>query len=69
LYAQTGTDLRDALRDGRSDADFIQTLHSLWEKRDDRGAEKRLAEKDRGPAVSLDDLLADPLLEMHTRGG
>ena len=69
LYAQKGTDLRDALRDGRSDANLAQTLHSLWGKRSDRGAEQRLSEKERGPAVSLDDLLADPLLEMHTRGG
>ena len=69
LYAQQGTDLRQALRDGRLDSALSKTLHDLWEHRDDRGAEQRLSAKQRGPAVSLDDLLADPLLEMHTRGG
>lgn len=69
LYAQKGTDLRNALRDGRSTSDLVQVLRDLWSNRDDRGAEQRLTAKERGPAVSLDDLLADPLLEMHTRGG
>ena len=69
LYAQKGTDLREALRDGRADSALWKTLHELWEHREDRGAEERLHAKHRGPAVSLDDLLADPLLEMHTRGG
>ena len=37
--------------------------------RDDRGAEERLAERDRGAARAADALRRDPHLEMHTRGG
>lgn len=69
LYATHGTNLREALRDGRSDEDLILFLRELWGARADRGAEERLAQEDRGPAMDLDELLADPRLEMHTRGG
>lgn len=69
LYAQHGTDLRGPLRDGRSDAELVETLKGRWRQRSDRGAEERKAAEARGPAVDLDALLADPRLEMHTRGG
>jgi cyclic pyranopterin phosphate synthase len=69
LYAQHGTDLRVPLRDGRSDAELVETVQGLWRQRDDRGAENRKAAESRGPAVDLEELLADPRLEMHTRGG
>ncbi|MGB0954134.1 MAG: GTP 3',8-cyclase MoaA [Planctomycetota bacterium] len=69
LYAKHGTNLREALRDGRSDEALVLFLRSLWSDRADRGAEERLAQEERGPAMDLDDLIADPRLEMHTRGG
>lgn len=69
LYAKHGSNLREALRNGRSDAALTQTIRDLWSARADRGAEERLAQEQRGPAMDLDDLLADPRLEMHTRGG
>jgi len=69
LYANQGFQLRDLLRQGIGDGELQQRLRSLWQARKDRGAEERLADPARGPAVNLDDLLADPRLEMHTRGG
>jgi len=69
LYAHHGTNLREALRDGRSDGALVGEIRGLWSARADRGAEERLAQTQRGPMVDLDDLLADPRLEMHTRGG
>ncbi|MFK5956244.1 MAG: GTP 3',8-cyclase MoaA [Planctomycetota bacterium] len=69
LYANQGFQLRDLLRHGIDDGELQQRLRSLWQARKDRGAEERLADPARGPAVNLDDLLADPRLEMHTRGG
>lgn len=69
LYAQHGVSLREMLRDGRDDEALFQAIAELWRARADRGAEDRQAQEERGPAVDLDDLLADPRLEMHTRGG
>ena len=40
-----------------------------WTERADRGAEERLATRDRGPLVQIGALRRDPHLEMHTRGG
>ncbi len=40
-----------------------------WEERDDRGAEARAAEPQRGALYTLTSLRSDPLREMHTRGG
>ena len=34
-----------------------------------RGAEDRLAARDRAPLIPVDSLRRDPHLEMHTRGG
>ena len=61
--------LRELLRDGRSDAALSEALSALWCNREERGAEQRLAMGSRGPVVDLDELIADPGLEMHTRGG
>ena len=44
-------------------------IRSAWTSRRDRGAEERLATRDRAPLISVDTLRRDPHLEMHTRGG
>ncbi len=69
LYAQTGTDLRGPLRRGASPTEIRQLIESRWQGRTDRGAEERLALRNRAPLVPLDALRRDPHLEMHTRGG
>ncbi len=69
LYAAQGLDLRGPLRAGASDAELAELLARGWRARDDRGAERRLAERERGPSVEREDLLSDPHREMHTRGG
>ncbi|MDP7061761.1 MAG: GTP 3',8-cyclase MoaA [Planctomycetota bacterium] len=69
LYANHGVSLRELLRDGRDDYSLAEAIADLWRAREDRGAEQRKAQEQRGPAVDLEDLLADPRLEMHTRGG
>ena len=69
LYATRGMDVRKALRAGASDAEIAATIRSAWEARRDRGAEDRLAARDRAPLIPVDSLRRDPHLEMHTRGG
>jgi cyclic pyranopterin phosphate synthase len=69
LYATSGTDLRRALRAGASPAELAALIRATWTTRDDRGAERRLAERDRAPLIPIDSLRRDPHLEMHTRGG
>jgi cyclic pyranopterin phosphate synthase len=69
LYAARGTDLRGPLRAGASREELRSLLESGWGARTDRGAEERLALRNRSPLVSLGRLRQDPHLEMHTRGG
>ncbi len=69
LYATVGTDLRGPLRAGHSDAHLRSLIEAAWQARDDRGAERRLEERDRSTFVPRDALKTDPHLEMHTRGG
>jgi cyclic pyranopterin phosphate synthase len=69
LYANRGVDLRGALRGGASREELVQLIQSSWQARRDRGAEDRLAERDRAPLIPLATLRRDPHLEMHTRGG
>jgi cyclic pyranopterin phosphate synthase len=69
LYATRGVDLRKALRSGASNEQIADLIRSGWERRRDRGAEDRLAARDRTPLIPLDSLKRDPHLEMHTRGG
>ena len=69
LYASRGTDLRAALRGGSSAQEVAEMIRSAWTSRRDRGAEERLATRDRAPLISIDTLRRDPHLEMHTRGG
>ncbi len=40
-----------------------------WDARIDRGAEDRLADRDRATLIPVESLRRDPHLEMHTRGG
>ncbi|MGB6431842.1 MAG: GTP 3',8-cyclase MoaA [Candidatus Acidiferrales bacterium] len=69
LYATQGVDLRGPLRSGASPAELAAQIASVWRARADRGAELRLAQRDRGVFVPLEQLRRDPHLEMHTRGG
>jgi len=70
LYATQGIDLRGPLRHGASPEDIRQLVTGGWQRRDDRGAEDRLALGDQRAFVPVQDLLKrDPHLEMHTRGG
>ena len=69
LYATTGTDLRTPLRAGMSPGDLLQLITTEWSARSDRGAEERLAMRDRSPLVPASSLKRNPHLEMHTRGG
>jgi cyclic pyranopterin phosphate synthase len=69
LYARRGVDLRKALRDGASPDELRTLIRSVWTQRTDRGAEDRLAARDRAPLIPIESLKRDPHLEMHTRGG
>jgi cyclic pyranopterin phosphate synthase len=69
LYATHGTDLRRPLRAGATAEQMAQLIRATWEVRSDRGAEERLAARDRSPLIPVDRLRRDPHLEMHTRGG
>ena len=69
LYAARGTDLRGPLRSGATAAELAALITEGWRRRDDRGAEERLALRDRAPLVGIEKLREDPHLEMHTRGG
>jgi cyclic pyranopterin phosphate synthase len=69
LYSETGLDLREALRTGRSDEEIAQQIRNGWTARSDRGAELRAATSDRGVLYQVESLRVDPHREMHTRGG
>jgi cyclic pyranopterin phosphate synthase len=69
LYASRGTDLRAPLRAGATADDLRALITATWTRRSDRGAEQRLALRDRSPMIPLSSLKRDPHLEMHTRGG
>jgi cyclic pyranopterin phosphate synthase len=69
LYAAQGTDLRDRLRGGATDAELATLIRDTWGARTDRGAEERLGVAERGALYRIDSLRADPHREMHTRGG
>ena len=69
LYATHGIDLRAALRGGSSPEQLADLLRRTWSARTDRGAEVRLAVRDRSPIIPVSSLKRDPHLEMHTRGG
>jgi GTP 3',8-cyclase len=69
LYASRGVDLRGALRRGATPVELAELIRAAWEGRRDRGAEDRVAARDRAPLIPIDTLRRDPHLEMHTRGG
>jgi cyclic pyranopterin phosphate synthase len=69
LYAAQGLDLRAALRGGATSDELVRVLAAAWSGRTERGAEQRLAERDRGPWVLRPTLAQNGHLEMHTRGG
>ncbi len=69
LYAQHGVNLRDSFRRGASPEELKALITATWRSRTDRGAEERLALRDRSPLLQIAQLRADPRLEMHTRGG
>ena len=69
LYATRGVDLRAPLRSGASREELAALVSRVWSARTDRGAEQRLALRDRSPMIPLSSLKRDPHLEMHTRGG
>ena len=69
LYASRGVDLRQPLRAGATAEELSRLIEAVWTRRADRGAEDRLASRDRAPLIPLATLRRDPHLEMHTRGG
>lgn len=69
LYAQQGVNLRDPFRRGAAPEELKALITGRWRRRMDRGAEERLALRERSPLVPIARLRADPRLEMHTRGG
>jgi GTP 3',8-cyclase len=69
LYAQHGIDLRAPIRRGASAGELAGIIGDGWRARSDRGAETRLALGERRAFVPIRNLLRDPHLEMHTRGG
>jgi cyclic pyranopterin phosphate synthase len=69
LYAERGIDLRQPLRAGEPPEALAARLVERWSGRTDRGAELRLADRERGIFVPADTLKKNPHLEMHTRGG
>jgi cyclic pyranopterin phosphate synthase len=69
LYASRGIDLRAPLRAGADAAALGALIANTWSARSDRGAEVRLAMRDRSAMIPLSSLKRDPHLEMHTRGG
>ena len=69
LYATRGLDLRGPLRAGATNEELAGIVSESWRRRTDRGAEQRLAIRDRSPMIPLSSLKRDPHLEMHTRGG
>ncbi len=69
LYAARGTDLRGPLRRGATNEELGALIADTWSGRIDRGAEARLALRDRSPMIPISSLKRDPHLEMHTRGG
>jgi GTP 3',8-cyclase len=69
LYATTGLDLKLAMRRGESSETIENLIRERWTARRDRGAQERLAMRERGPLLSAEQLKQEPRLEMHTRGG
>jgi GTP 3',8-cyclase len=72
LYATDGLDLRAALRSGAGPEQLRSMIQDGWSRRDDRGAEVRLAlgaKRENVPVIPVKALRQNPHFEMHTRGG
>ena len=72
LYARTGVDLRRPLREGASPEELSAMVTTVWQARNDRGAEERKELEQRGGRqryIEIQRLREDPHLEMHARGG
>jgi len=69
LYAADGLALRPLLRRGDTAGAIAGAIEARWESRADRGAEERVAVRERTVFVPVSALRADPHLEMHKRGG
>jgi cyclic pyranopterin phosphate synthase len=69
LYARDGVDLGEMLRAGASPTELTAKIRRVWQAREDRGAEDRLADPTRGALYQLEELKQNPHREMHTRGG
>jgi cyclic pyranopterin phosphate synthase len=72
LYTETGVNLREMLRGGKSIAEIARHIEQIWKTRAERGAEERQLLDFSGMRQSLyqiQDLRRNPHREMHTRGG
>jgi cyclic pyranopterin phosphate synthase len=69
LYATDGLALRPPLRRGDPADVVAELIAARWRVRADRGAEERVAVRERSVFVPVSALRADPHLEMHKRGG
>jgi cyclic pyranopterin phosphate synthase len=69
LYATDGIGLREPLRAGTPPDELAARIGQAWRGRNDRGAELRAAERERGILIPVSALKGNPHLEMHTRGG
>ncbi|MCL2625279.1 MAG: GTP 3',8-cyclase MoaA [Cystobacterineae bacterium] len=69
LYASEGLDLKKELRAGKTHAQLQQRIASFWEQRREKGAEQRLLQENRKAFKTEKELLENPHLEMHKRGG
>jgi cyclic pyranopterin phosphate synthase len=49
--------------------DLLGLVTKEWSARSDRGAEERLALRERSPLLPASSLKKNPHMEMHTRGG
>jgi cyclic pyranopterin phosphate synthase len=61
LFATAGTDLRQPLRDGASDAELYSLIHAVWSRRTDRYSELRASMRRQGREVHK--------MEMYYIGG
>jgi len=69
LYATEGLDLKKELRDGKNHLELQKIISSFWKQRTEKGAEQRLKLEDRMAFKTEKELLENPHLEMHKRGG
>src|SRR4030095_11826860 len=60
LYASHGTSLREPVRAGATNQELAALIENVWRRRADRGAEVRLALRDRAPMIPLSSLKRDP---------